>query len=56
MGSMSNSEVGHSIEQLRPTSSVAKELTHHCETTVIVEASRDERSHCWTITRDSPPT
>lgn len=42
MGSMSNSEVGHSIEQSGPTSSVAKELTHHCETTVIVKASREE--------------
>jgi hypothetical protein len=42
MGSMSNSEVGHSMEQSGPTSSVAKELTHHCETTVIVEASREQ--------------
>lgn len=42
MGSMWNSEVGRSMEQSGPTSSVTKELTHHCETTVNVDASPSE--------------
>lgn len=42
MRSMSNSEVGHNIGQSGPTSSVAKELTHHRESSVKVEASCEE--------------